>query len=110
MECRYFNDTYFAHLQEAVEPKRSPQPSRKGNRSRSPSPSTLGALSCVVYIPSCMCAHRHNGFTSCVRAIRYCTIIVTDAVVQLECDYVSKIICGSPGQKTTMYCVKVLYH
>ena len=66
MECRYFNDTYFAHLQEAVEPKRSPQPSRKGNRSRSPSPSTLGALSYVLYIPSCMCAHRHNGFTSCV--------------------------------------------
>ena len=44
------------------------------------------------------------------RAIPYCTIIVTDAVVQLECDYVSKIICGSPGLKTTMYCVKVLYH
>ena len=48
------------------------------------------------------------------RAIPYCTIVVIDAATLSSairvCRYVSKIICDNPGQKTTMYCFKVLYH
>ena len=43
-------------------------------------------------------------------AILHVTVAATLSSTIKVCRYVSKIICDSPGQKTTTYCFKVLYH